>query len=58
MPVMHVVHEEVEEAAARWLATHTPAARVEGLGYHFMFWEHAERFNALVDDFLTSNRLL
>ena len=58
MPVMHVVHEEVEEAATRWLATYTPAARVEALGYHFMFWEHAERFNALVDDFLASNGLL
>lgn len=57
VPVMHVVCEERAEQARRWLATHAPAARCEALGAHFMFWEFAERFNALVDDFLKANNL-
>lgn len=57
VPVMHVVCEAKGEAARRWLATHAPGARCEVLGEHFMFWQFAEQFNALVDDFLSTNNL-
>ena len=57
LPVMHIVCETNGDVARRWLETHSPAARCEVLGEHFMFWEFAERFNALVDDFLHDNDL-
>jgi len=57
MPTLHVVHEEKAAAAARWRDRHCPSARVEGLGFHFMFWEYADRFNALVDGFLAEHGL-
>lgn len=57
IPVLHVVSEDVAKVARLWLARHCPAARVESLGAHFMFWEHSGRFNALVDAFLRDHRL-
>jgi pimeloyl-ACP methyl ester carboxylesterase len=57
LPVMHIVCETNGDVARRWLKTHSPHARCEALGEHFMFWEFAERFNALVDDFLATNKL-
>jgi len=57
LPVMHVVCEAKAEAARRWLASHAPAARFEVLGEHFMFWQFADRFNAIVDSFLGDNGL-
>ena len=57
LPVMHIVCEEKGKRAQTWLARHAPKARCEVLGEHFMFWEFADQFNALVDDFLSSNKL-
>ena len=57
VPVMHVVCEEKGNRAQTWLTQHTPNARCEVLGEHFMFWEFAGHFNTLVDDFLSANDL-
>ena len=57
LPMLHIVHEQKAAAARDWLARHCPAAAIEALGFHFMFWEHAARFNALVDRFLEEHGL-
>ena len=57
LPMLHVVHEEKAEAARAFCTGNTPATPVEALGFHFMFWQYADRFNALVDDFLSEHGL-
>ena len=54
MPLLYVVREELGPRVSRWAARHTPAARVEALGGHLMFWERADEFNRLLSDFLAS----
>ena len=56
-PMLHVVHETKGDVARAFVARNCPAAKVEPLGYHFMFWEFTDRFNALVDSFLGENGL-
>lgn len=56
-PALHIVHEGKAEAARRWLARHCPRTPMAALGFHFMFWEHADRFNSLVDGFLEEHGL-
>ena len=57
VPSMFVVAEHWAEVARATLSKQTPKSRVEVLGGHMMFWEHAEAFNALLDDFLTTHDL-
>ena len=57
VPVMHVVCEAKGDLARAWLKEHAPSSRCEVLGEHFMFWEFADLFNALVDNFLSANKL-
>ena len=57
IPIMHVVCRAKGDSARNWLKEHAPSARCEVLGEHFMFWEFADRFNGLVDDFLATNNL-
>ena len=57
LSMLHIVHEAKAYAARAFVARNCPAAMVEGLGFHFMFWEYADRFNALVDGFLAENDL-
>lgn len=54
VPTLFVVAEHWAPTASAFLAEHCPSARVEVLGGHLMFWEHAERFNAVLDDFLAT----
>jgi len=57
LPMLHIVHEEKADAARAFVARNCPAGRVEALGFQFMFWEYAQRFNALIESFLKENDL-
>lgn len=57
VPMLHVVHEDKGLAAQAFADRHCPSAKVVPLGYHFMFWEFADRFNAVVDSFLKEHKL-
>ncbi|MYL50427.1 alpha/beta fold hydrolase [Halobacillus litoralis] len=52
VPTLFVVAEHWAETATTYLNKLTPAATVETLGGHLMFWEHSEKFNEIVADFL------
>ena len=36
-----------------WAEINTPTARVEAFGGHMMFWEQSERFNQILDEYLS-----
>jgi pimeloyl-ACP methyl ester carboxylesterase len=57
LPMLHVVHEKKAAAARAFCKRRTPATPVAALGFHVMFWQHADRFNALVDGFLAEHGL-
>jgi pimeloyl-ACP methyl ester carboxylesterase len=54
IPVLYVLSEKAgwTEKAKAWLTKNVPNFEIEAFGYHAMFWEFPDRFNALVDDFL------
>jgi non-heme chloroperoxidase len=52
LPTLYIVAEHWAEAATSYLSKLTPKASVEVLGGHLMFWEHSEKFNRIVEDFL------
>lgn len=51
-PTLIVAAEEKRDVAVPWIDRHAPDAAIEIFGAHMMFWEHADRFNALFDEFL------
>ena len=54
IPVLFVMAEPGFETAKAWLAEHAPHTQIDGgFGLHMMFWEFPDRFNAIVDDFLS-----
>ncbi len=53
-PSLFVVAEHWANTARPYIETHWPHTHVEVLGGHLMFWEHAERFNAIVRRFLAA----
>ena len=54
IPVLYVLaeHDGYTETAKAWLTENTPNTQIEAFGYHAMFWEFPDRFNAVVDAFL------
>jgi hypothetical protein len=56
MPLLYVVREDWQGLAKAWIAENTPDSTIEALGRHLMFWEHADRFNQVQDEFLTQVR--
>ena len=56
VPTMHVIAEHWQDLAVPYVERTMPETRVEVLGGHMMFWEHSEKFNALLIDFLASTR--
>ena len=52
LPTLYVVREEKGEVVSRWTRQHTPSARVESFGGHMMFWERADKFNQILEDYL------
>lgn len=54
-PSLFVIAEHWAETARPYIEKNWPNAHVEVLGGHMMFWEHPEKFNAILRDFLAEN---
>ncbi|WP_010677629.1 alpha/beta fold hydrolase [Bacillus timonensis] len=52
VPTLTIVAEHWSDIAVRYTKELTPETQVEVLGGHMMFWEHSEKFNEIVVDFL------
>lgn len=55
IPTLTIAAEHWGDTACSFMQGISPQAKLEVLGGHLMFWEHSEKFNALVMDFLKSN---
>jgi pimeloyl-ACP methyl ester carboxylesterase len=51
---LFVLAEASTDSARLYLDAHLPNAQLESLGRHFMFWEHAKEFNAILETYLRS----
>ena len=56
LPTMYVVRKDKGEVVLNWAKRNTPSARVESFGGHMMFWERADAFNKILEDFLEGCR--
>jgi pimeloyl-ACP methyl ester carboxylesterase len=56
LPSVYVLAEHWADTARAFLAKHMPNTETHVLGGHMMFWEHAETFNAIVDEFMKKLR--
>ncbi|WHX30159.1 alpha/beta hydrolase [Brevibacillus agri] len=56
VPTLTVVAEHWAETAKRFLEQHAPKSAVEVLGGHMMFWEHADKFNSLLAQFIHAEK--
>jgi len=52
LPILYVLREDWSRLARTWIEANTPDASVEVFGKHLMFWEQADRFNRILDEFL------
>ncbi|TDJ66368.1 MAG: alpha/beta hydrolase [Proteobacteria bacterium] len=52
LPALFVVAESSADHAIPYLKRHLPNTQVQLLGGHFMFWEHPEKFNAVLESYL------
>ncbi|RFB15320.1 alpha/beta hydrolase [Bacillus sp. HNG] len=55
VPTLTIVAEHWADIAAKYTNQLTPESQVKVLGGHMMFWEHEEKFNEIVQDFLDEN---
>ncbi|MBP2239500.1 pimeloyl-ACP methyl ester carboxylesterase [Cytobacillus eiseniae] len=55
VPTLNIVAEHWAETAVTYTNRLTPEVKVEVLGGHMMFWEHNEKFNEIVKDYLSEN---
>ncbi|WP_409972059.1 alpha/beta fold hydrolase [Bacillus sp. Bva_UNVM-123] len=55
VPILTVVAEHWADLAIRYTKQLTTQSKVEVLGGHMMFWEHSEKFNEIVDRFLSDH---
>ncbi len=53
-PSLMIVSEHWADTAKAFLGKHFPKTKVEVLGGHMMFWEHPDKFNKIIEDFITS----
>jgi non-heme chloroperoxidase len=53
-PALYVIAEHWAETAVPFAQKHLPNTKSTVLGGHMMFWEHAEKFNQQIDEFLAS----
>jgi pimeloyl-ACP methyl ester carboxylesterase len=54
LPALNIVAEHWADTAIPFTQKHFPNIKTERLGGHMMFWEHSEKFNKLIDDFISS----
>ncbi|WP_299534659.1 alpha/beta hydrolase [Ulvibacterium sp.] len=55
IPSVFMVRASWYDQASAWLKTYAPKAKIKPITSHAMFWERAEEFNALLEDFIDSN---
>jgi non-heme chloroperoxidase len=55
VPTLFIVAEHWADTATAYLSKLTPKAAVKVLGGHFMFWEHSEKFNEIIEKFMNKN---
>lgn len=55
VPTLTVIAEHWADIAKTFIDKVSPKSDVEVLGGHFMFWEHSEKFNAIVEKFLKAD---
>ncbi|WP_409275165.1 alpha/beta fold hydrolase [Neobacillus sp. SCS-31] len=56
VPTLNIVAEHWADKANEYLQKLTPNANVKVLGGHMMFWEHSEKFNEIVAQFLSGQK--
>lgn len=54
LPTLHVIAEHWADTAEPFIKALCPETQTAVLGGHLMFWEHAGKFNQLLEDFLSS----
>ncbi len=52
IPLLHILREDWQEPALRWIKMNQPNAKTGVLGGHLQLYEHAELFNELLLSFL------
>lgn len=56
VPVLNVVAEHWADTAKAFIEKTAPRSKVAVLGGHMMFWEHSEKFNEILGQFLSESR--
>lgn len=54
IPSVFMVRDSWYDQASTWLKIHVPEAKIKAITSHAMFWERAEEFNTLLEDFIDS----
>ncbi len=54
LPALFVVAESSADVAVPYLRKHLPNTQVQLLGGHFMFWEHPQQFNEVLETYIKS----
>ena len=54
LPTLNIIAEHWAETAVSFTQKHFPNTKTKVLGGHMMFWEHSEKFNRLIDEFIGS----
>ena len=54
LPTLTVIAEHWAETATRFTKELSPKTKVKVLGGHMMFWEHHEKFNKILEEFIQS----
>ena len=52
IPALNIIAEHWADTAVGFTKKHFPNTKTAVLGGHMMFWEHANKFNGILDDFL------
>ena len=55
VPTLEIISEAMANDAKAWLKNNSPHAQVEVMGKHMMFWEHADKFNPILENFLENS---
>jgi len=54
IPALSIIAEHWAETAVAFMNKHCPKTKTTVLGGHAMFWEHPEKFNRILEDFLAA----
>ncbi|MBC5637947.1 alpha/beta hydrolase [Ornithinibacillus sp. BX22] len=52
LPTLTVIAEHWSDTATNFMKKHVPQTQLEVLGGHMMFWEHHQKFNTILDEFI------